>query len=122
MKDTNYVQVERGNWEVLITIVTRILLERADEHGYASLGKLSDSCVGVMDPDYSTRNEEESSGIHLTTREYLLSLDQPEEYVELFSTAPYWIEVVGAHSDPEPITGANDGYLYRYVSSLMEGY
>lgn len=120
MTDKNYVQVEKDIWEVLVSIVTKKLFQRADEKGYASLGKLTDSCLDMTDADYSTTHDEETSGIHLSTREYLLSLSLTEDEIQFYSKAPYWIEVVGADGHPEPIQGADDGYVSFYVEAMME--
>ncbi len=120
MTDKNYVQVEKDIWEVLVSIVTRKLFQRADENGYASLAKLTDSCLDMMDADYSTIRDEEDSGIHLSTREYVLSLSLTEDERQFYSKAPYWIQVVGADSDPEPVQGPDDGYVNFYVEAMME--
>ncbi len=59
----------------------------------------------MTDADYSTILAEETSRIHLSTREYVLSLSLTEDEIQFYSKTPYWIEVVGADSAPEPIQG-----------------
>ena len=111
--------MEKANWDVLVSIVTRVVLKRADENGYASLAALTDSCLGITDAD--SWRIEASSGCYLCTREDMLSADIDEDEKQFFSTAPYWIQVVGADGNPEPVQGAEDGLLNCYVEAMMEG-